>query len=171
MGRLVLAGPLRGAWQVRRPFAASARLKRLAAGSLAAAGEFRYDMTPRHDDFMVRPLLMPGRLRDLRKAASENQVDLAAVIGRSRAYVAKLEGGAVNPSIEMLIAIARHYKTTPNDLLGWDGTGSGRLVAERRDQRAILALFERLPREDRDAIEQLLHRLAGARARDADDAH
>jgi len=126
---------------------------------------------------MTEHVLVPGRVRELREAAGEDQVDLAVAIGRSRTYVSKLETGDVNPSIETLIAIAHHYRTSPNYLLGWstrEPGAHGEDVAEDADKRTLLTLFERIPPEDRAIVEAFLKRLSngalGSAVRKGDEA-
>lgn len=56
------------------------------------------------------------RLRALR--GSKTQVEMANLLGLSRAQVANLEGGRGNPSLETLMRAADEFDTTVDWILG-----------------------------------------------------
>ena len=63
-----------------------------------------------------------ARVRLLRKQRSMSQNEFAEMIGISRIYVAKIEAGTGNPSIDVLIEIAEKMQVSMDCLmvrLGW----------------------------------------------------
>lgn len=92
------------------------------------------------------------RLKELREASKESLQDVANAIGVSKAYVWQLEQGeGTNPSVEVLKAMANHYKTTVSALIGES-------LELSRDQQ-IMRMFrsiEELPSSDRNILEDLI---------------
>lgn len=99
------------------------------------------------------------RLRLLRKERREDQAAAGAVIDRDRSFISKLEKGEGTPSLETLLAIAKHYDVSPDYLLGWSEkrlpSQSGEPL-ESENERAFLAAFVRLPDDVRRGIEQVV---------------
>ncbi|QKV91940.1 helix-turn-helix transcriptional regulator [Streptomyces sp. NA02950] len=87
-------------------------------------------MTPFPDGPGDRPLDGPGdgppaelptvapRLRDLRRLSGLTLETAARRVGLSPAHLSRLETGRRQPSLPMLLALARTYGTTVSDLLG-----------------------------------------------------
>lgn len=65
------------------------------------------------DDLVLAP-----RLRDLRLAAGLTLESAAARAGLSAAHLSRLESGLRQPSLPVLLGLARMYGTTVSDLLG-----------------------------------------------------
>jgi len=57
------------------------------------------------------------RLSKLRKQKSLSQDELSSLSDVDRTYIAKIENGKANPSLEVLIKIARGLKIKLSDLL------------------------------------------------------
>lgn len=57
------------------------------------------------------------RLRERRKKLGLTNGQVATYVGISRTHVSDLENGKSNPSIDLLIRLARYYKTTVDYLL------------------------------------------------------
>lgn len=71
------------------------------------------------------PDLLPAvapRLRDLRRGASLTLEAAARTAGLSPAHLSRLETGQRQPSLPMLLTLARVYGTTVSELLGETGT-------------------------------------------------
>jgi transcriptional regulator with XRE-family HTH domain len=64
--------------------------------------------------------LFGQRLREMRKAAKENQEDLAALLGVTKTQISDLENGKVSTTLEKLALICEHYKVSADYLLGLD---------------------------------------------------
>lgn len=113
--------------------------------------------------------------RDLRM----NQDEVADAAGVSRAYVSDLERGKVsNPTIDVIMALARVLQVQPDYLLGWseDALGEdrpasiaeGRLVyqvrgpEEYRLAQQLLDLFNDMPPEDQRVLMEVAQRIARA---------
>lgn len=58
------------------------------------------------------------RLRKLRKARGEQQVDLAAAIGIAQTQISAIENGKQGTSFDKLAAICQHYNVSADYLLG-----------------------------------------------------
>lgn len=65
------------------------------------------------DDLVLAP-----RLRDLRQAAGLTLESAASRAGLSAAHLSRLESGLRQPSLPVLLGLARMYETTVSDLLG-----------------------------------------------------
>jgi transcriptional regulator with XRE-family HTH domain len=93
-----------------------------------------------------------AKLKGLRETSQESLQDVANAIGVSKAYVWQLEqGGGTNPSVEVLKAIANHYKTTVSALIGES--------LELSQDQQIMRMFrsiEELPSSDRNILEDLI---------------
>ncbi|BDM71377.1 DNA-binding protein [Streptomyces nigrescens] len=63
------------------------------------------------------PTVAP-RLRDLRRRSGLTLETAARLVGLSPAHLSRLETGRRQPSLPMLLALARTYGTTVSDLLG-----------------------------------------------------
>lgn len=61
---------------------------------------------------------MYPRIRDLREDAGMTQVKLAALLGMSQTGYSKYETGENDIPTEILIALAQHYGTSVDYLLG-----------------------------------------------------
>ena len=60
------------------------------------------------------------RIKQLRKARSMTQVELASGLGVSKQCVSNWENDYIQPSIEMLIKLAEFFKVSTDYLLGRD---------------------------------------------------
>lgn len=60
------------------------------------------------------------RVRELRKAKGLTQVDLANALGVTKQSVSNWENDNIQPSIDMLVRIARYFSVTTDYLLGLD---------------------------------------------------
>lgn len=58
------------------------------------------------------------RLKKLRKARGEQQVDLAAAIGIAQTQISAIENGKQGTSFDKLAAICQHYNVSADYLLG-----------------------------------------------------
>ena len=58
------------------------------------------------------------RLKKLRKARGEQQVDLAAAIGIAQTQINAIENGKQGTSFDKLAAICQHYNVSADYLLG-----------------------------------------------------
>lgn len=76
--------------------------------------EFSSGDDPADDDL---PPVAP-RLRDLRRRAGLTLEAAARRVGLSPAYLSRLETGRRQPSLPVLLSLARAYSTTVSDLLG-----------------------------------------------------
>lgn len=72
---------------------------------------------PGPDPSAPLPSVAP-RLRDLRRRGGLTLEAAARLLGLSPAYLSRLETGRRQPSLPMLLALARTYQTTVSDLLG-----------------------------------------------------
>jgi transcriptional regulator with XRE-family HTH domain len=88
------------------------------------------------------------RIRQLRVARKEPQVELAVVLGLSRPHVTNIENGKDPASIEALIAVAKHYGAS----LDWiiRGTGSPMGTALSDDEIKLLESYRKLPAPAKD---------------------
>jgi transcriptional regulator with XRE-family HTH domain len=121
--------------------------------------------------------MVPHRLKALRKEANEVQEDLAAVIEKDRAMISNFERGLIDPMLDDLIKIARHYKVSPDYLLGWSDARlpvKGEQPGNQLDERALEAAFRRVLRESGGGLQPARRKRAGAantpkRAREPND--
>jgi XRE family transcriptional regulator, aerobic/anaerobic benzoate catabolism transcriptional regulator len=94
-----------------------------------------------------------ARLRSARSKAGLTRKQLAAASGASERYLAHLEAGSGNPSVEMLLAIAGGLHVAMADLLPLGG--------ERSEERARAAsILRRLPRVRLDAATEWMQKPA-----------
>ncbi len=63
---------------------------------------------------------MRNDVRDLRVAAGLSQRELAEVLSVSRQTVNSIETGRYDPSLPLAIAIARHFRTTVEEIFHVD---------------------------------------------------
>src|SRR5262245_5073492 len=84
----------------------------------------------------IQPLLseLGRRLRSARTAAGRTLSDVASEAGISRRYLTEAEGGRANPSLSVLVALARALGTTPAQLVDI------RLAAPRAERIALVGL-------------------------------
>lgn len=61
---------------------------------------------------------MSNRLRDLREDADLNQTQLAQILGMSQTGYSKYETGENDIPTQVLIKLAKHYKTSIDYILG-----------------------------------------------------
>ena len=66
--------------------------------------------------------MLGQRISELRTAIGCNQVDLAKKLGVAKQTVSNWENENIQPSIEMLIRLAKLFNVTTNYLLGLDAT-------------------------------------------------
>lgn len=64
--------------------------------------------------------MLSQTITNLRKAANETQNDLADALGVSNRTVSKWENGESEPDCHTLMELARHYRTTVDNLLGYE---------------------------------------------------
>ena len=64
--------------------------------------------------------MLNERIRELRNAAGISQVELAEKLGVSKQSVSNWENDNIQPSIEMLVKIARTFNVSTDFLLGED---------------------------------------------------
>lgn len=64
--------------------------------------------------------MLSETITNLRKAANETQNDLADALGVSNRTVSKWENGESEPDCRTLMELARHYRTTVDNLLGYE---------------------------------------------------
>ena len=63
---------------------------------------------------------MKNRIRELRKANSYRQEDLAEALGVSRQTIIAIENNKYNPTLELAMKMARYLNTTVEDLFELD---------------------------------------------------
>ena len=63
---------------------------------------------------------MKNRIRELRKANSYRQEDLAEALGVSRQTIIAIENNKYNPTLELAMKMARYLKTTVEELFELD---------------------------------------------------
>ena len=66
--------------------------------------------------------MLNERIRELRIASGISQVELAEKLGVSKQSVSNWENDNIQPSIEMLVKIARVFNVSTDFLLGQDAT-------------------------------------------------
>lgn len=71
-----------------------------------------------HDTAPAADLVLAPRLRDRRRAAGLTLESAARRAGLSAAHLSRLESGLRQPSLPVLLGLARMYGTTVSDLLG-----------------------------------------------------
>lgn len=64
--------------------------------------------------------MLNERIRELRKSFGMSQVELASCLGVSKQCVSNWENDNVQPSVEMLVSIAKFFKVSTDYLLGLD---------------------------------------------------
>lgn len=64
--------------------------------------------------------MLNDNIKQLRRAHNMTQVELAEKLGVSKQCVSNWENDYIQPSIEMLIKIADHFKVSTDTLLGLD---------------------------------------------------
>lgn len=111
--------------------------------------------TDRPDDPAALPAVAP-QLRELRRRAGHTLETAARAAGLSAAHLSRLETGQRQPSLPMLLALARVYGTTVSALLGETG---GEQHAVIRGAEAEPAPMRRL---DVLALRRVRARHAGA---------
>ena len=90
--------------------------------------------------------IVPQRLRALRREANEVQEDLAAVIEKDRAMISNFERGLLDPMLDDLVKIARHYNVSPDYLLGWSDVRlpvKGQQAGHHIDEGTLLTAVRR----------------------------
>jgi len=63
---------------------------------------------------------MKNRIRELRKANSYRQEDLAEALGVSRQTIIAIENNKYNPTLELAMKMARYLNTTVEELFELD---------------------------------------------------
>lgn len=103
---------------------------------------------------------LPQRIRERRKELGLKQGDLAAEIGATQATISSYESGETSPTADMLVAIARVLRTSPDWLLGVsnevrpDALGNLGLSAL---EQAVIELVRAFPEEKHQALIDLLN--------------
>lgn len=84
------------------------------------------------------------RLREIRSWRGLTLEDVAAVTGISRSTLSRLENGRRRATLELLLALARAYRVSLDDLVGAPETGDRRLRPRPRPVkgRAVVPLTE-----------------------------
>lgn len=59
-----------------------------------------------------------SKFKELREEKGLSQVELAKELGFTQSAIAKWESGDRNPSLDLLVTIARYFKVTTDYLLG-----------------------------------------------------
>jgi transcriptional regulator with XRE-family HTH domain len=85
-----------------------------------------------------------------RKQRGLSQVELAAKVGIAQPNISDYERGNVRPSLDIFVALVRALEVSADELLGFEPARQPAV----KDRRLIqhVALIERLPRRDRDAL-------------------
>lgn len=91
------------------------------------------------------------RLARLRKQRGLSQVEIAGQLGIAQPNISAYERGEARPSLDILIELTRILKVTSDELLGLQASPAQPLVKDRRLLQH-LALIERLPKRDKDAL-------------------
>jgi transcriptional regulator with XRE-family HTH domain len=110
------------------------------------------------------------RLRALRIARGEDHIETGAAVDVDRSHISKMESGAKQPSLEVLLRLARHFNVDPNYLVGWADAAVAverEQPGENLDERAALAAFRRLLREERRAAEAVVRDVLSSTPPDA----
>lgn len=68
--------------------------------------------------YFIRVIMMTNRLRDLREDADLNQTQVANYLGMSQTGYSKYETGENDIPTQVLIKLARFYKTSVDYILG-----------------------------------------------------
>ncbi|KAF4410687.1 XRE family transcriptional regulator [Streptomyces sp. Ru87] len=95
------------------------------------------------------------RLRDLRRRGGLTLEDGARRVGLSPAHLSRLETGHRQPSLPVLLALARAYGTTVSDLLGEPAP----------DRDPVVRTGRRVPGEHRPAADGWTYQQAGGSGR------
>lgn len=82
--------------------------------------------------------MLNEKIKELRIAYGISQVELARRLGVSKQCVSNWENDNVQPSVEMLIQIARFFNVTTDYLLGLDGNDTIDVSGLTEEQKAIL---------------------------------
>ena len=100
------------------------------------------------------------RIRAMRIDKKISQGDLATKLGVSFQQIQKYEKGSNRVSATRLMKIAQVLKTTPHDLMGWDGVGKiGTIATFDAESYKLARIFVKLPDRTKPAIRALISSL------------
>lgn len=102
-------------------------------------------------------MAIADRLRELRSRTKESLQQVADAVGVSKAHVWELETGrSQNPSIDILRALAQHFKVTVAFLADEEPADAGRAQSFfRRNER----VFQEMTESELSIIEELAKKL------------
>lgn len=91
------------------------------------------------------------RIRQTREARGEQQVQLADILGCHKQVISNVERGQNNPSLELLCAIADHYRTSTDYLLCRtdDHWVSQFTTAANEDEADLLEAYRQMDKHQR----------------------
>lgn len=111
----------------------------------------------RHCATMITDGKMGARIRELRKARKQSQVDVAAALDISRSHLAEIEGGK-HPGFATFVEIA-HYFSVSLDYLYSGSPSAGQNIASAPVEDAEKTLIEFWRSLDNNEREMLLNLL------------
>ena len=95
-----------------------------------------------------KPLGLPNRLKEWRKAAGLSLDELAARVGSTDATLSRYENGRRSNTIDLLVQLAPHLGCRPTDLLpDPEASMTG-------DERRLFGLIRQLSEADRHMLER-----------------
>jgi len=100
-----------------------------------------------------------ARLRQARKSQNITQVDAAAAVGISRAFLSDIENGNKDGSFRTIMALADFYGITLNQLQGRPDRSSAadtNDIAHNEEERTLLTLWRVINNEERHSLMVLL---------------
>lgn len=102
-----------------------------------------------------------ARIKALRLARHEDQIDVAVSVGVSRPTIAEWESGKKSPRRERLQAVAQHFNVTTDFLLFGD-VGAGKVRPEGKDEERLILLSRRVHENVKSAVMTILENAAEA---------
>jgi transcriptional regulator with XRE-family HTH domain len=90
-------------------------------------------------------------LAQIRKERGMSQLELAAKIGIAQPNISDYERGNVRPSLDIFVALLRTLNASADQLLGLE-TAPPQPVLKDKKLLQHVALIEKLPRRDREAL-------------------
>jgi transcriptional regulator with XRE-family HTH domain len=90
-------------------------------------------------------------LAQIRKERGMSQLELAAKIGIAQPNISDYERGNVRPSLDIFVALLRTLNASADQLLGLEAAPPQPVLKDKKLLQHV-ALIEKLPRRDREAL-------------------
>ena len=102
----------------------------------------------------MRKSFLAERITKLRLGRGVSEAKMSTDLGRGRGYINRITTGRGFPGYPELLLICRYFEMSPEDFFCSEDLSDG--------DRTLFHKLKRLPKQDREAIEEVVDRLLAA---------